>query len=114
MISLIMKCINCGKPTKGNKVVCPSCTNVESHTKYLTAHVCKSFIQIGNAPIGVCMNVFSCEPIKKALKNETLFTQLAHIICPRPSVNLSYMIQHEFSDDEMDVLKRNYKECFEE
>jgi len=108
-----MKCVKCGNQTKGNKIVCSSCINTDVATNYIDAHKCHSFKQMKDAIEGVCQNVFLCQPIKKALKNEMLFERgLGHIVCPYPSINLSYITYNDFSQKDLELLEMNYEECF--
>jgi hypothetical protein len=52
-----------------------------------------------------------CDPIKRALKNEPLIVpNLGHVICPYAYVNLSRVINGEFTQEE---IRKNYKECIE-
>lgn len=109
-----MKCVKCGNPTKGNKIICPNCINTDVASNYLRTHVCGSFTQVKGADEGICQHVFECMPIKLALKNEILFEKgIGHVICPHAGMNLGVITHKDFADKELDFLKMNYKECFE-
>ena len=97
-----MNCIKCGNPTEGNKIICTSCIDTKSAIKYVSVHNCRSFMQMKDAPIGVCQNILLCTPIKKALKNESLFMQLGHVVCPYASANISYITYRDFSNEEVE------------
>lgn len=103
-----MKCVSCGNKTRGNHLVCPKCSGIESHLQFLEAHKCGSFFQIEGEAQGTCRNALMCEPIKRALKNEPLIDpQIGHVFCPYASINLYRIIHSEFDKHEL----RNYTEC---
>lgn len=109
-----MTCINCGKKTEEGKIVCESCMNVDRHIKYLEVHTCGSFVPMEGELEGICQNVLSCAPIKKALKNEPLIVpSLGHVVCPHARINLGFIVYRTFDGKELGRLKRNYSECFE-
>lgn len=108
-----MKCIKCRKVTKGNKIICNSCINTDVANRFATCQKCNSFFQMKGAANGICQNVLLCEVIKKALIGKSLFNDIGHVVCPYSGVNISYITYNDFSEEQLEMLKRNYSECFE-
>ena len=86
-----MKCVNCGGKAEEGKSLRPKCLGIENHT-------CGSFMQKTGEMDGVCQNAILCEPMKRALQGQSLIDpQLGRVICPYPSVNISFL-RHLKSD----------------
>lgn len=106
-----MKCVNCGGKAEEGRLLCPKCLGIENYTQFVSSHVCGSFMQKTGEMDGVCQNAIVCEPMKRALQGQPLIDpQLGHVICPYPSINISYLRYQKFDKD---TLKIKYNEYLE-
>ncbi|GEM_PF-3414213 len=106
-----MKCVSCGEKKENNQIVCPKCRGVDRRLHFLTAHACRSFVQMENAEKGLCANFLLCEPIKRALKNGALIEpNLGDVVCPHASINLSKAVYGQFAEE---MIRMRYPECLE-
>jgi hypothetical protein len=105
-----MKSGNCGGGTEKGKLLC-STTSVKNSSAFSKVHTCQSFMQKEGETKGICEFATICAPMKKALQGKPLIdTQLGHVICPHPSVNISYLRYQKFDKES---LRHNYKEYLE-
>jgi hypothetical protein len=106
-----MKCLICGAKTN-KKILCNKhMRETDSFALSLTNHTCGSFFQRKNDVIGICQNNLLCEPIKRALKGETLIApNSGHVVCPYPTINLIKIVYRDLEENE---IKQNYPECLD-
>lgn len=105
-----MKCLICGTKTN-RRILCKKHVgNTEARSKYLSAHVCTSFLPREGHNSGLCKNNLMCEPIKMALKEQPFFNNLGHVVCKYPSINVYDAMHREVDEKEIDG---KYPECLD-
>lgn len=104
-----MKCVHCGSISQEGKLLCQKCMKEsEWYSQFVKSHTCNSFMPKEGGANVVCKNAISCQPMKKALQEQQLInSQMGHVVCPYPEMNISHLIYNKFSKE---TLERNYKE----